>query len=293
MAILTGINTRLRGSAGDWTFARLNGKTVAKQKVERKAVPSRTYAQMAHRVQWANIVNLYRAFEGNLHPSFENKAHGISDFNEFVSANIGIVPVYLTKDEARQGGSVVAGYQVTRGSLPSIAITTGTGNVVVTDISLGSITVGSGTTLKIFSEAVVGNNRDFEEGDQISVFIATQTVNGETNIPYVKIQAMEVTLDCHNETAELFDLVGTEGFGNVGGYLGAGSTVNGGIAYIHSRKTKSVTRVSTQRFFIANNILSNYQSDGQRIAAIVSYGGTQDKEFLTPNVDDIVAPVTP
>ncbi|MBQ6069727.1 MAG: hypothetical protein IJK84_09500 [Bacteroidales bacterium] len=33
MAILTGINTRHSGSAGEWTFARLGGKTVAKQKV--------------------------------------------------------------------------------------------------------------------------------------------------------------------------------------------------------------------------------------------------------------------
>ena len=73
MAILSGINTRLRGSAGDWTFARLNGQTVAKQKVEAKENPKRTFAQMIRRVQWANLVALYQAFEGNLHPSFENK----------------------------------------------------------------------------------------------------------------------------------------------------------------------------------------------------------------------------
>ena len=50
MAILSGINTRLRGSAGDWTFARLNGQTVAKQKVETKENPKRTFAQMIRRV---------------------------------------------------------------------------------------------------------------------------------------------------------------------------------------------------------------------------------------------------
>ena len=68
MAILSGINTRLRGSAGDWTFSRLNGQTVAKQKVETKENPTRTFAQMIRRVQWANLVALYQAFEGNLHP---------------------------------------------------------------------------------------------------------------------------------------------------------------------------------------------------------------------------------
>ena len=44
MAILTGINTRLHGSAGDWTFARVGDRTIAKQKVEKKAVPTRTLA---------------------------------------------------------------------------------------------------------------------------------------------------------------------------------------------------------------------------------------------------------
>ena len=70
MAILTGINTRLRGSAGEWTFTRLGGRTVAKQKVERKEIPSRTFAQMRHRVRWANLVKLFRAFTGTLHHSF-------------------------------------------------------------------------------------------------------------------------------------------------------------------------------------------------------------------------------
>ena len=37
MAILTGINTRLRGSIGNYTFQRLNGQTIAKEKVEKKA----------------------------------------------------------------------------------------------------------------------------------------------------------------------------------------------------------------------------------------------------------------
>ena len=182
MAILSGINTRMKGSLGDWTFSRHDGKTVASQKVERKSTPTRKKSQMRLRTQLSNLVNLFRAFGQTLHPSFEKRKSGASDFNEFVRANLGAVPVYLTKSEAKQGGSVVAGYLVTLGTLPSINVTMGAGDVATTDISLGSMSITASTTLKAFSNAVVNNNRDYEYGDQISAFIATQTVNSESHV---------------------------------------------------------------------------------------------------------------
>lgn len=291
MAILTGIFRKQTGSIGDMTIRQVNGRTITSEKVTRNS--SKTHAQMVRRVQLANLVNMYRSFSGNLHPSFENKAAGVSDYNAFVSANMGIVPVYLTKDEARQGGAVVAAYQVTRGSLPTIVVTSGTGDVAVTDIALGSMSITASTTLKAFSNAVVNNNPDYEYGDQISAFIATQSVNSETQVPYVKIQCIEVTLDGTDEETVLRDLVGAEAFSVVDGHLGAGQTVNGAIAYVHSRKTQSGTKVSTQRFLVTNSILPNYQSAAQLSQAIMSYGGTQQEAFLTPNVDDVAEPVTP
>ena len=88
MAILNGINTKLRGSIGQYTFQRLNGQTVAKEKVEKKAIPVRTLTQMLRRVRWANLVNMYRAFEGTLHPSFESKDPRVSDYNMFMQATM-------------------------------------------------------------------------------------------------------------------------------------------------------------------------------------------------------------
>lgn len=283
MAILTGINTRLRGSAGDWTFSRLGGQTVAKQKVEAKATPKRTFAQMVRRVQWANIVNLYRCFEGNLHPSFENRDARVSDYNEFVSANICAVPIYLTKDEARQGGCVVGAYQVTRGSLPSISIVSDGAEAPKTDIALGSLTIGANTTLKDFSDAVIANNDNFEHGDQISCFIARQTTDANTNVPYVKIDALEITLDQTDNVTKLWDVADASGFSNVGTFLGASSTINGAITWVHSRKSQSGTRVSTQRFVVTNSVLSSFNTNAKRTEAILSYGGLLSDEFLTPN----------
>ena len=292
MAILTGINTRLRGSAGDWTFSQLGGQTVAKQKVAKKAIPTRTYAQMMRRVQWANIVAIYRAFVGNLHPSFEKKKQNMSDFNEFMSANIDAAPVFLTKDQARQGGAVAAAYQLTRGSLPSI-VTSNNGNLTTTDISLGTLTISASTTIKAFSEAVVQNNPAFVCGDQITCFIAHQSVNAQSQVPYVDIVSLEVTLDDSDDENLLWDVVDAEGFSTLDGKLGSGGTVDGAIAWVHSRKNDTGTLVSTQHFHVTNSHLGSYTSAAARDAAIASYGGVPKEEFLTPNVDIVVAPVNP
>ena len=291
MAILTGINTRLRGSVGDWTFSQLNGQTIAKQKVAPKATPIRTLATQTRRVQWANIVNLWREFEGQLHPSFENRRQGVSDFNEFLRSNIGLVPVYLDKDEARAGGAVAAPYQITRGSLPSVSVSISTGEdpSVSTDILVGSFTPGPQATWGDFCAQIISKNADYQQGDQISYFQLDQTV-GTDGIPRVKITAKELTLDVADETALSSLPVGYE---VVAGHLGASSMTNGAVAWVHSRKTASGTLVSTQHLVCDNNILADYQSDAQLWDAIESYGGIRREQFLTPDIDTEEPPLPP
>ena len=283
MAILTGINTNLRGSAGSWTFARLGGQTVAKQKVEKKDIPTRTMKQMKRRMQWGNLVSMWRGFSGNLHPSFEGKALKVSDFNEFMSANIGIVSVYLEKDEMRGGGCVVAPYQITRGSLPSIGITDGTGGVKRTDIELGSgFSITASTTVKALSDAIVSHNGGYSNGDQIAVFIARQMVNAATGVPYVVIEAEAFTLDQTDDETTVRSLVSAAGFSAIDDCLGASAAVNGGIAWVHSRSTQGGTKVSTQRLEVTNTLLAQYQTSVKLNSAIESYGGLNVDDFLTP-----------
>ena len=69
----------------------------------------------------------------------------------------------------------------------------------------------------------------------------------------------------------------------VNGKLALGGTVNGAIAVVHSRRTQSGTKVSTQFFVVNNPILSQYQSESALKAAVDSYGGVKEDEFLTPN----------
>lgn len=293
MAILTGINSKMRGKVGNWVYARLNGQTIAKEKADKKATPTRTRAQMLTRMQWANLVNLYGAFKGNLHPSFENKPMTRSDYNMFISANVNANPVYLTQNQARQGGCLVAAYQITRGKLPSISVEFGNNNIPESSIAVGSLTIGNSTTLKAFSDAIIQNNSGWLSGDQLSVYVAHQMMDANTGVPRVDIDAIEVTLDSAADTTMLSDLVETSFFSVVDGTLALSGPVNGGVAFVHSRYVNGKTSVSTQFFVVNNTYLAQYQTSAAWNNAVLSYGGINKDEFLTPNIDDVVQQQNP
>lgn len=293
MAILTGINSKMRGKVGNWVYARLNGQTIAKEKADKKATPTRTRAQMLTRMQWANLVNLYGAFKGNLHPSFENKPITRSDYNMFISANVNANPVYLTQNQARQGGCLVAAYQITRGKLPSISVEFGNNNIPESSIAVGSLTLGNSTTLKAFSDAIIQNNSGWLSGDQLSVFVAHQMMDANTGVPRVDINAVEITLDSAGDTTMLSDLVDASFFSVVDGCLALSGPVNGGVAFVHSRYVNGKTSVSTQFFVVNNSYLAQYQTSAAYDNAVESYGGINKDDFLTPNLDDVVQQQNP
>lgn len=294
MAKFTGVLRKMDGSLGDLTFRQLNGQTVVSEKII-KATNPRTAKQMKHRSQFLNVVAFGQLINEFNHPAFENKPRTMSDINAFVQANLGVVNVYLTKGAKLQGGCVVAGYQVTRGSLPALSISAGTGDVPVTDISLGSLTLSPSTTLKEFSSAIVGANSGYANGDQISAYVFAQSVNSETQVPYVDMKAFEVTLDITDDETLLRDVVPADAFSLVDGHLGASQAVDGGIVWIHSRKNDSgKTLVSTQNIYVTNSILANYQSTDAMWASMESLGYEgREEPFLTPNVDDVLTPTNP
>lgn len=294
MAKFTGVLRKMDGSLGDLTFRKVNGQTVVSEKVVKPANPQTT-KQMYRRAQFLNVLAFGRLINTFNHPAFEAKPRTMSDINAFTQANLGIVPVFITKGERLQGGCVVAAYQVTRGSLPAIVTGMAAGDVAVTNISVGSMSITASTTLKAFSNAIVNNNEDWNYGDQLSVYVFTQSVNSETHVPYVNMTAAEVTLSQTDEETVLRDLVGAEVISVVDGCIGAGATVNGGIVYIHSRKAANgKTLVSTQNVLVSNSILPNYQSAAQAQVSMESLGWKpQTEPFLTPNLDDVLSPVTP
>ena len=285
MAILTGINTRLHKSAGDWTFMRKKNVTIAVQKVEKKGTPVRTQRQMNRRSFWANPVAMWKSFGGNMKPSFERKATNQSDFNAFMSLNLSRgTRVYLTRGEVMQGACVVADYQVARGTLPPIEVSLLESGRMQTNIALGDdFQITATTTVAEFTQAVLANNDNrFKEGDQIACFLAEQLTSSRDNIPYVKMKTCRVILDSENY-AKLFKCVKSECFAAYEGYLASRDAVAGGIAWIHTREVDGKTKVSTQKLAVNNTLLSTYTSAAARSAAITSYGGVNKSDYLTPD----------
>lgn len=284
-----------KGSLGNVTLRYVGGDTIASQKVLKKGSGG-TLKQVSIRARWGNIVNLFQTFEGALEKCFQEvRRPRQSDFNMFLSRNIKKSGVYLTADQVRQGGAVAFGAQISEGSLPSIAHGLATGDVITSDIVMGSLSITSSTTIKAFSNAIISNNVGWQVGDQLSAFALLQSVNSETQVPYVTCQKIEITLDTSDAAEDVMvrDLAGPAYLSIVDGKIAFGSTINGAGCYVHSRIENGITLVSTQTLVESNSILSNFTSAAQMLVAVESYHGTRQEAFITPNIDDIVAPVTP
>lgn len=280
MAILEGMIRKMKGSAGDLTFKKVNGRTIVSEKAT-TVKNTRTMAQQKVRMKWANMIQMYKGIAPLLNYGFESKLVGVSDYNMFVKLNSQRTPVYLTKSLVAGGACVVAPYQLSQGSLPSIVIT-GEGAKAVTNISLGNLTIGDATTIAEFSNAVVQNNKEFEYGDQISFFHIQQKVNAATGIPYGYFKAEAVVLDKENNNL-LLATVNKAGFKTVDGFLGHGDDEgDGAYCWIHSRNKNHKTLISTQALIDNNKLLASYTSVEAYEDAVASYGGSKEV-FLSPS----------
>ena len=282
MGKLTGIISKISGSAGQLTFKQVNGQTIVSEKVTAVANP-RTDAQMQTRTKFTNIIQMYRGIRPLLNYGFESKPKGCSDYNMFVKVNMQRTPVYLTKQQVAGGACVAAPYQFTQGSLPAIVVT-GSGNGAKTDIYLGGITLGSATTVAQFAQAVVENNADYRYGDQISFFRIAQKVNEETGIPYCQFSASKVVLDAADTETKLWDAVNRVGFSAVDSVLGhSESNFVGAFGWVHSRKTDGKTLVSSQSLVAVNDaLLAEHQGDAAYNLSKSSYGSSIES-FLVPD----------
>ena len=281
MGKLTGIISKINGSAGNLTFKSLNGQTVISEKVTHIRNP-RTNAQMQTRTKWGNIIAMYKGIRPLLNYGFEAKPKTLSDYNMFVKVNMQRTPIYLTKQAVAGGACVATAYQISQGSLPAIVFT-GTGQNVKTDIRLGGESITSSTTVAQFSAAVVQNNADYRYGDQISFFLVKQMVNAETGIPYCQFSAAKVILDAANEST-LADVTGSShGFASADGMLAhVGNDGDCAYAWVHTRKSDGKTLVSSQSLVSANSKEADYKGDAAYNLSKSSYGSSIES-FLVPD----------
>lgn len=281
MAILNGIISKLNGSAGNLTFKYTGGQTIVSEKVT-STTDAKTDAQQRQRMKWPNVIRMYQVLQPYMKLAFGGSKDGRGDYQKFVSANMSFMQVYLTKQQVAAGACIVAPCQVTQGTLKSISVK-GKGKEAVTDILLGSLAIDEETTVAQFSNAVVQNNRYFSYGDQITYFLLTQDMNDVTNTPIADVDACYIVLD-KNNNAKLLSLVDPRGFAVKDGKLAADASAeygNHGMVWIHSRKEKGKTLLSTQYLICQNILLVTFQSNSAYDLAVASYGGVKDV-YLTP-----------
>ena len=227
MAKINGVATQISGKVGELMFAQTKHGTVVYEAPTVKKTPRRSEQQMSTRTQWANLGATYMMFDGTLKRGFESLPSNMSVYNAFVQANLGVVKVYITKSMRLNGGCVLAPYQITRGSLPSIGMTLNGSGIVVSNLSVGSLQISATTTVAEFSQAIIANNAGWQVGDQLTFFLGKQTVDLVTSIPRATLTPSKVVMDVVDETP-LWNVVSADGFSSVGGYLGMSTVLLAG-----------------------------------------------------------------
>ena len=274
------------GKLGDNIVMRQTAKGKILCKAPKKAsTPRRSEKQAYTRLQMANLLANYRLYSGKLAEAFESKRAGLSDANMFVSANWGHGPVYLTRPMRIQGACVLADDLFSIGSIEPIgyglASTGSAQGRLVTNLNLG-IEIGVGTTVAQFSGALMTATENWREGDQLTFFVGTQYMDVD-GMPRANMRAQKVVLSLDDQT-KLWDVVTSEGFSTVDGYLATGMVLSEmGCAWVHSRENSGATKVSTQRLVVVSEVLGQYQTYEAMKAAADSYGGiNKSAVYLNP-----------
>ena len=276
----------LIGRVGGNVYYMNKGQNIARELAPAISNPQ-TAAQQEQRMRWANLVAFYRANQPwQKRGAFESKKQTWSDYNAFVSANSKVSPVFLTKQQAEQGGAVVAPYIVTKGSLPSVALFSWEGqDVFCSDLYVGDLTITGTTTAAQLSTALRENNNGLQEGDQISFILNIQGSNPD-GVPFITARYYEFIIDSSdNRTIAELGLEGVildDTYEDMQRLCFAHDGAVCGGAIIVSRTTSGNIKVSTQSLVLTASMeayLADYTSEAALQRASRSYG-ENDPNFL-------------
>ncbi len=258
----------------------------------------RTQSQMAHRVRWANCVNMYRVNSSWLKYAFETKKSNQSEYNKFMSLNAANSPIFLTKQEAAAGACVVAPYVIMQGSLPSVE-TQFNGGEYVTNIYLGPQPPDFFTaSIATVSQLLVQYNPALREGDQLSLIKLSQQTNANTGIPFVIVRKYEVILN--STDSRLWNdfipanLLQSDTVDEQSVMIVSIGNDSGGFVLGLSRTIGGKTYVSTQNIVVTNNdaMIAAYSSQAALQRAIDSYGESEEAFLSSTAASELpIAPV--
>lgn len=279
---LKGSSKKLAGTV----IYQVNGQTRQRELAPKVNNP-RTVSQQTQRVKWANLVNFYRVNRSWMKYAYESKKPTQSEYNKLMSLNVTNSPIYLTKQAAASGATVVAPYIMTQGSLPSIQLTKSNAGLLSNIFVPDGYTPTSSSTIGEVTAALLEANPGLQAGDQLSFIRYIQLVNETTGYPYVVVRKYEVLL--LRNSVDIWDnYVPWEFFGvqsvdgaNVISVNNGGEA--GGILCVLSRTISGKTYVSTQSIVLVNNeaIYDQYSGQAALDAAILSYGPEEDAFLST------------
>ena len=251
-------NGIISGSIDNVVYKNYNGKIVAcrKQTTYRDA---KAEGQVVYRVKMRNIQNIYAALKEALRGNFQDKS------------------------EVAMKAQIVAPYIVSFGTLAPIEYEL-RDNLLVTNISLGNLSITPDTTVSEIALAIVKNNEGWEYDDCLEFMAVKQT---EGNNPTAKCSFVHLPLD-KNMTTKLSDALMVRNASQIElgssaeGFLQMNVSDNGGFAIIRKRMASKGLMTSTQELAINNPLFDQYHSDKRKKNALDSYGVKRDKSFLKP-----------
>lgn len=279
---LKGSSKKLAGTV----IYQVNGQT-RQRELAAKVNNPRTVSQQTQRVKWANLVNFYRVNRSWMKYAYESKKPTQSEYNKLMSLNVTNSPIYLTKQAAASGATVVAPYIMTQGSLPSIQVQNSTAGFLTNLFLPSGFDISATSTIGEVTSALLEANPSLQAGDQISFIRYVQLVNETTGYPYVIVRKYEVLLLRNSVDiwdnyipVEFFNNRTVEGVNTVA--VNNGEDI-GGVMLILSRTLAGKTYVSTQSIVLVNNeaIYDQYSGQAALDAAILSYGPEEDAFLST------------
>ena len=265
-------NGNYSGTINNVVYRNYNGTIVACQKPTTYR-DAKAEGQVVYRVKMRNIQNIYASLKESLRGNFQDKTGRQTDYSRFQGVNMQKPAVYLNKGEVAMKAQVVAPYIVSFGTLPPVGYAL-KDNMLVTDISLGNLTITPNTTVSEMSLAIVKNNEGWELGDCLE-FVAVRQMEGKT--PTAKCFFAHLVLD-KNNTAKLSEAVVVrdanqiELGSSVEGFLQMNASDNGGFAIIRKRMASKGLLTSSQELAIKNPLFDQYHSDQRKQKALDSYG---------------------
>lgn len=282
-------NPLYKGGAGGYSFYVRGGEQVVRQRKNNSnygETASRTYPQMVRRVKWSNLVNMYKIMKTWMPKAFENKSQGQTDYNIFMSLNANSVSAALTKDMSLADNCIVEAVQVSRGTLPPLALVADSVSAIYkTNIKI-TTDITSATTVGQLATDILANNGDFVANDNLAVIKFDNYIDPRVEWPIAHSYYAEITLNTA-DTRTLASIPGIAGIFDKSAdnflTMEANRSNEVGCVAIHTRKQSANLSVSSQSIvMLTDEYVIQYSGEEWINTCIQTYGLDQEVP-LDPN----------